>query len=118
MVIHNKFVSRDNSDARSAHENTTSTYPSMKYLPINQNILPDVYHATCCIKSLGVIHKGRPHKGEGVCHKRTPVDGGRGELKANVDVRKIFKKCQIEDNLLKKCLIIDDILQIVVHINH
>ena len=31
--------------------------------------------------SLGVIHKGRPHKGgegEGVCQKRTPVDGGGG----------------------------------------
>ena len=57
--------------------------------------------------SLDVIHKGSPYKG--VCQKGTPVDGGRG-LKSNTDARKIEKsrKIELEENLLKKCLIIDD----------
>ena len=33
-------------------------------------------------------------------------------LKANADVRKNFKNCQIEKNLLKKCLMIDDNFQL------
>ena len=52
------------------------------------------------IRILGVIHKGRPHRGGGRCQKRTPADGGRW-LKANADVRKISKNCQFEENLLK-----------------
>ena len=39
---------------------------------------------------------------------------GGGGLKANADIRKTFKKCQIEENLLKKCPIIYDNLQITV----
>ena len=50
---------------------------------------------------LGVIHKGRPHKGEGVCQNR------KG-LKANVDVRKIIKL----ETIYWKKIIIDDNLQI------
>ena len=52
----------------------------------------------------GIIHKGRSHKEEGVCQKRTGRRGGKG-------------KCRHPHNFFKlpnwkKCLIVDDNLQI------
>jgi len=39
---------------------------------------------------LGAIHKGRPHRGEGVVSMRTVADrGGRGEID-DADVRKKY----------------------------
>ena len=66
----------------------------------------------------GVIHRGKEvrARGGGSCQKRTPADEGMRMLKANVDVRKIFKNCQIKQNLLKKRLMNDDNLQITVYI--
>ena len=60
--------------------------------------------------TLGVIHQGRPHKGEGV------VKSGRlrGEIEGKCGRPQNLKNCQITEDSLKKCLIIDDNLQITV----
>ena len=58
--------------------------------------------------SLGVIHKGRPHKAKG---RGGFAKSGRG-VEGKCGLRKILENCQIEENLLKKCSIIDYNLQI------
>ena len=40
-----------------------------------------------------------------------------GGVKANADVRRNLKKCKIEENLLTKCLIINDNLQATKSLN-
>ena len=48
------------------------------------------------------FYLGQLPTGEGVCQKRMPADGGRVVEDKCGRPTKMFKKCQIEEDLMKK----------------